>query len=123
MIWSRITACAVLIASACGASIWAKALGSADPGEGNAAKGKTLFVRYCTGCHGSGGQGDGYRLLGPDPANLTALTTKKKPDSELLKTIHEGKPNMPAWNLRLSKEDSRDMLAYIRTLVPSATVE
>src|SRR5512143_3114392 len=32
------------------------------------ARGKTLFVRNCAGCHGSQGKGDGYRLLGPDPA-------------------------------------------------------
>ena len=79
-------------------------------------KGEKIFVKYCSGCHGSLGQGDGYRMLGPTPADLTSLASKQKSDTDLLKTIHEGKRNMPAWKFRLSKEDSRDVLAYIRTL-------
>ena len=85
--------------------------------SGDVARGKTVFVRYCTGCHGPEGGGDGYRFLrGPDPANLTSPSTRKKSDAELLKTIHDGKPNMPPWNVRLSDEESRDVLAYVRTL-------
>jgi mono/diheme cytochrome c family protein len=106
----------VLIAFVCGASFWAEAQGATVGGEGNVAKGKSLFIKYCAGCHGSKGRGNGYKLLGPDPANLAAPDTKKKSDADLLQTIHTGKPNMPAWNVRLSKEESRDVLAYIRTL-------
>jgi mono/diheme cytochrome c family protein len=85
--------------------------------NGKVARGKTLFVRYCTGCHGPEGGGDGYRFLhGPDPANLTSPSTKKKSDADLFKTIHEGKPNMPPWETRLSEKESRDVLAYVRTL-------
>ena len=37
------------------------------------ARGKVLFIKYCTGCHGPQGDGEGYRFLrGPDPANLTS---------------------------------------------------
>ncbi|MEK7300526.1 MAG: cytochrome c [Nitrospirota bacterium] len=84
--------------------------------RGDVARGKTLFVRNCAGCHGPEGGGDGYRLLGQDPANLTAPSTRKKSDAELLKTIHNGKPNMPAWKGNLSESQSRDVLAYVRTL-------
>lgn len=83
---------------------------------GDVARGKTLFARNCAGCHGPEGGGDGYRLLGPDPANLTSPATRRKSDSALLKTIHEGKPNMPAWKGNLSEKQSRDVLAYVRTL-------
>ena len=82
----------------------------------DSARGKTLFVRNCAGCHGAAGGGDGYRLLGPDPANLTSPSTSRKSDAELLKTIHNGKPNMPAWKGNLSESQSRDVLAYVRTL-------
>ena len=77
----------------------AAAQGQAEPKiqSGDVARGKTLFVRDCAGCHGPQGKGDGYRILGPDPANLTAPSTTKKSDADLLKTIHDGKPNMPAW--------------------------
>lgn len=84
--------------------------------RGDTARGKTLFVRNCAGCHGPEGGGDGYRLLGQDPANLTAPSTRKKSDAELLKTIHNGKPNMPAWKGNLSESQSREVLIYVRTL-------
>jgi mono/diheme cytochrome c family protein len=84
--------------------------------SGDAARGKTLFARNCASCHGPQGKGDGYRLLGPDPANLTSPSTTKKSDAALLKTIHDGKPNMPPWKVYLSENQSRDVLAYVRTL-------
>jgi len=79
-------------------------------------KGKRIFTQYCAGCHGPEGKGDGYLLLGPEPANLTKPMTKTKSDAVLLQTIHEGKPNMPSWKVRLSEKESRAVLAYIRTL-------
>jgi mono/diheme cytochrome c family protein len=85
--------------------------------SGDVARGKTLFVRNCASCHGPQGKGDGYKLLGPDPANLTSPSTTKKSDADLLKTIHDGKPNMPPWKVHLSENQSRDVLAYVRTLV------
>lgn len=78
--------------------------------------GEMIFARHCAGCHGPKGKGDGYMMLGPDPANLTRPSTTQKSDMALLETIHEGKSNMPSWKLRLSEEDSRAVLAYIRTL-------
>lgn len=88
----------------------------ADPSQARIEKGKKVFVKHCAGCHGAEGKGDGYKLLGADPANLTASATKKKSDALLLNTIHEGKSSMPSWKVRLSEQDSRDVLAYIRTL-------
>ncbi len=85
--------------------------------SGDVARGKTLFVRNCAGCHGPEGGGDGYRFLrGPDAPKLTSPSTRKKSDADLLKTIHDGKPNMPSWDLRLSEKESSDVLAYVRTL-------
>jgi mono/diheme cytochrome c family protein len=73
-------------------------------------------MKHCAGCHGAEGKGDGYKMLGPDPANLTGPATKKKSDAVLLNAIHEGKSTMPSWRVRLSEQDSRDVLAYIRRL-------
>ena len=85
--------------------------------RGDVARGKTLFVKNCTGCHGPEGGGDGYKFLrGPDPANLRSPSIRKKTDADLFQTIHEGRPSMPPWNTRLSQEESRDILAYVRTL-------
>jgi mono/diheme cytochrome c family protein len=93
--------------------------GRAEPKlqNGDVARGKALFVRHCTGCHGPEGGGDGYSFLrGPDPANLTSPSTRKTSDADLIKAIHDGKPNMPPWKTRLSEKESRDVLAYVRTL-------
>lgn len=79
-------------------------------------RGKNIFVKYCSGCHGAQGHGDGYRLLGATPANLVSPATKEQSDEELIRTIHEGKPNMPVWKYKLSRQDSEDVLAYIRSL-------
>lgn len=88
----------------------------AEAEDARLAKGEKVYVKHCAGCHGTEGAGGGYKLLGPDPANLTSPSIKKKSDSALLKTIHEGKSNMPPWKVRLSEQDSRAVLAYIRTL-------
>ena len=88
----------------------------ADSSSADQTKGKRIFTQYCAGCHGPEGKGDGYVLLGPEPANLTRPATKAKSDAAMLQTIHEGKPNMPTWKVRLSESESRAVLAYIRTL-------
>lgn len=88
----------------------------ADVRAGDDLSGKMVFARHCAGCHGVEGKGDGYRMLGPDPANLTSPSTTQKSDAALLRTIHEGKPNMPSWKRLLSEEESRAVLAYVRTL-------
>ena len=90
--------------------------GALESGSADISNGRKIFVRYCSGCHGVQGQGDGYPLLGPDPANLASPATKKQSDEELIRTIHEGKPNMPVWKYKLSPQDSKDVLAYIRSL-------
>jgi mono/diheme cytochrome c family protein len=87
-----------------------------DSPSADYADGKMIFTRYCAGCHGPEGKGDGYLLLGPEPANFTSPATKTKSDAALLQIIHEGKPNMPSWKVRLSESESRAVLAYIRTL-------
>lgn len=86
-------------------------------GDGSLRRGRQIFQKYCAGCHGPVGEGDGYRLLGPAPADLTSRLTQDQADDDLLKAIHTGKPNMPAWNVRLSPMDRQNVLAYIRSLV------
>lgn len=92
------------------------ASGAPEAGSADLSNGRKIFVRYCSGCHGAQGRGDGYPLLGPDPANLASPATKAQSDEELIRTIHEGKPNMPVWKYKLSLQDSKDVLAYIRSL-------
>ncbi len=111
-----LVAALVIALTMAGAVLNQSSAGSDATPQADLAKGKRLFTRHCAGCHGAEGKGDGYKLLGPDPANLTAPATRKKSDRALLATIHEGKPNMPSWKGLLSDRDIQHVLAYIRTL-------
>ncbi len=92
--------------------------GSPFAGDRDVARGKRLYEKYCLACHGPQGKGDGYTRFDPPPADLTSNDVLLKPDSRLLKSIHEGRPNtaMGAWKWTLSEEATRDVLAYILTL-------
>lgn len=85
---------------------------------GDARVGKGLFEKHCVTCHGPRGQGDGLKIVGTEVADLTSATTQRKLSADLLKTIHEGRPEkvMPSWKLRFSEQQAKDVLAYVRTL-------
>ena len=85
--------------------------------ERNLERGKRLYEKYCVACHGPQGRGDGTTQFDPPVADLTSSDVLLKPDSRLLKSIHEGKPNtaMDAWKSKLSDEAMRDVLAYVLT--------
>lgn len=102
----------VLLAAGCWTTVLAEQQGGTQADQGN-----RIFQRYCAGCHGREGTGEGYRLLGADPANLTSRRIQEKSDADLLDSIHEGLPAMPAWKDRLSDEDRQRVLTYIRSLV------
>ncbi|MGQ0667802.1 MAG: c-type cytochrome [Nitrospiraceae bacterium] len=86
-------------------------------GERNLARGKKLYEKYCLACHGLQGRGDGATQFDPPVADLTSSEVLTKPDSRLLKSIHEGRPNtaMDAWKSAMSEEAIRDVLAYVLT--------
>jgi mono/diheme cytochrome c family protein len=108
-----------LVTLAIGVPLNSGACSASEPASSDAdrlARGKLLFERHCAGCHGLTGKGEGYKLLGPDPANLTAPSISEKADEDLLRTIHEGKPNMPAWKPQLSSAKLHDVLEYVRSL-------
>ncbi|HNN43027.1 MAG TPA: cytochrome c, partial [Nitrospira sp.] len=85
-------------------------------GDGNAAKGKTLYANLCIRCHGVEGKGNGAMTFTPPVADLTAPAAQGKLDATLLKTIHEGRKNtaMGAWKFVLTEQEMRDVTAYIR---------
>jgi mono/diheme cytochrome c family protein len=86
--------------------------------DGDARAGKGLFEKHCVICHGARGKGDGLEIVGAEVADLTSATTQRKLGMDLLKTIHEGRPDkvMPSWKWRLSEQQAKDVLAYVRTL-------
>ena len=86
--------------------------------DGDPQAGRELFLKYCAICHGPRGRGDGLEIAGANVADLSSVTTQRKLNVDLLTTIHEGRPGkvMPSWKWRLSKEQSKDVLAHVRTL-------
>lgn len=89
--------------------------------------GKTVYVKWCAGCHGETGAGDGpaahYML--PRPRDFTGAVYKIRStasgqlptDADLLRAVDQGLPGtaMPAWAKRLSDRERRDVVAYIKT--------
>jgi mono/diheme cytochrome c family protein len=86
--------------------------------DGDPRTGKELFEKHCVTCHGSRGRGDGIEIARANVADLSSAATQRKLSVDLLTTIHEGRPGkvMPSWKWRLSEEQSKSVLAYIRTL-------
>lgn len=85
--------------------------------EPDLGRGKNLYEKYCRACHGPQGRGDGVTTFDPPVADLTSSEVLMKPNSRLLRSIHEGRPNtaMDAWKSALSDEAVQDVLAYVLT--------
>jgi len=91
------------------------------------AAGKTVYTKWCAGCHGDDGKGDGEgaRHMIPPPRDFTGNALYQirstasgdlPTDADLLRSIDEGLPGtaMPAWKTRLSDRQRRDVLVYIK---------
>jgi cytochrome c oxidase cbb3-type subunit 3 len=76
------------------------------------AAGKAIFQANCVACHGANGKGIDKEA--PDFTN--AKWQAKHSDQELLETIANGHKNeMPAFKNKLTEQQRKDALAYVRT--------
>jgi mono/diheme cytochrome c family protein len=89
--------------------------------------GRAVYQKWCAGCHGDTGAGDGpaaaYML--PRPRDFTGAIFKIRStasgqlpmDADILRAIDEGLPGtaMPGWKDRLSERERRDVVAYVKT--------
>lgn len=90
--------------------------------EGDPERGKKLYLRYCRGCHGKDGRGGAHTFM-PHVGNLTKKDyIEFLPDGYLYTVIAEGgeavgkSSYMPAWGVKLSDREIKDIIAHIRTL-------
>lgn len=117
---TQICRCAVVFA--CSIMAWGLSSMShpVSAAGGDAAKGKSIYQAKCVTCHGPEGKGDGPlgAKLKPPAVNFASAESKKKPASELLGIIQNGKPKtaMVAWKSQLSEAEIQDLLAYVLTL-------
>ena len=81
---------------------------------------QVLYQRFCLACHGPQGKGDGSMgaVMFPRVPDLTSQKIRDKSDADLLKIIRDGTRTtaMPAYTHRLTPEELRGLVAYIRSL-------
>lgn len=88
-----------------------------------------LYMKWCSGCHGPNGAGDGpnARYLPVKPAaHRDAAAMARRPDDSLYDAIAAGgaimgkSPRMPAFAGTLTSAEIRSLVGYIRTLCSCA---
>ncbi len=96
---------------------------------GHARDAKTPYRRYCAGCHGDMGDGNGENAvwIDPKPRDFTIATFKCRStptgtlptDQDLYNTIGRGitNSNMPIWST-FSPQQRADLVAYIKIFSP-----
>jgi mono/diheme cytochrome c family protein len=96
---------------------------------GHAKDAKMDYRRYCAGCHGDSGDGNGENAqwLDPKPRDFTIATFKCRStptgalptDEDLYNTLRRGVTNsfMPVWNT-FTDQQRADLVAYIKTFSP-----
>jgi DMSO reductase family type II enzyme heme b subunit len=89
--------------------------------------GKAVYTKWCAGCHGDNGAGDGEaaRYMLPHPRDFTGAIYQIRStasgelptDVDLLRAVDMGLPGtaMPGWKTRLSDRERRDVVAYLKT--------
>jgi mono/diheme cytochrome c family protein len=107
-----------VLAAVAGGFITAVAITAARADDG-----KATYEKNCVACHGAAGKGDGAaaKMLKPPPQDFgTAL--KGKSDADVAKVIKEGgkavgkSPAMPAYGSKLSDDQIKSVVEYIKGL-------
>lgn len=97
-------------------------------GKGDPAKGKKVYTNTCAACHGATGAGNGPAgmALNPKPRNFTKEKFKQgSTEAALTRTIENGVPGTPmvAWKSTLKPDDIKNVVAYVRSLIPKANLD
>jgi len=88
-------------------------LASAAKAEGDAA---ANFKGKCAGCHGPDGKGDTPTGKALKVRNLASDEAQKQSDADLAGIITKGKGNMPSYDKKLTDDEIRALVKYIRSL-------
>jgi mono/diheme cytochrome c family protein len=81
-----------------------------------AATGAETYKAHCSPCHGAKGNGDTMLGRNLDLRPLGSDEVQNKSDEELFAIIRKGRNRMPAFDRRLSKDQTADVVKYIRSL-------
>jgi mono/diheme cytochrome c family protein len=82
---------------------------------------RELYAKHCAQCHGANGVGSRSRKLFPETPDFTnAAWQAGRSDVQFLVSILEGKgTGMPGWGAKISPEQARSMVAFVRTFTPT----
>ena len=98
----------------------------------SAQDGKVVYDKWCAGCHGDTGAGDGYgsKTMLPHPRDFTKGVYKIRTtasgeipaDDDLRHIIEVGMPGtaMPEWKSRLSASEITSVISYIKSFSPNS---
>src|SRR5258705_3399251 len=107
--------------------VGALVLAAAPSSFAQAVTGKATYDKWCAGCHGDkgAGDGDGATAMLPRPRDFTRGVYKIRTtasgeiptDDDMMYVIAEGMPGtaMPAWKAKLSEQERRDLVAYLKS--------
>ena len=75
-----------------------------------------IYKTKCASCHGPDGAGQTTVGKAMKVRDLRSAEVQKQTDSDLQKSISDGKGKMPAYKTKLSVADVSSLVAYIRGL-------
>jgi cytochrome c6 len=78
-----------------------------------AADGSATFKAKCAMCHGADGTKENP---GMGVKSLAGADVQKNSDAELIGSVSKGKGKMPAYAGKLSDDDIKSVVAFVRTL-------
>ncbi len=78
--------------------------------------GASLYKSRCASCHGADGKGDTAVGKSMHLRSLASPEVQKESDQELTGIIADGKGAMPGYKDKLSAEQVKDLVGYIREL-------
>lgn len=101
-----------------GLFVTAFAFAAAD--QSTPAGGQKLFEGKCAQCHGKDAKGvvKMAKVLKVDPINvdLTRPDAVKLTDEEVTKTLTDGKKKMPSFKAKLTADQIKSVIQYLRTI-------
>ena len=90
---------------------------SIDPSTKYGSKVEYNYARFCAGCHGIYGEGNGRigRFKRLNPANFAeGEFWEAHNDEQMVRSIALGKDDMPSFSVYLTSEEQQDLLEFIK---------
>jgi mono/diheme cytochrome c family protein len=84
-----------------------------------AADNAALYKAKCSACHGPDGSGQTTMGKKMNLRDLRSPEVQKQTNAELTKIITDGKNKMPAYKGKLTDPEIKDLVTYLRSLVPN----